>query len=790
MKFPTVPQTPRFVRSVPACLLLLLMFLGWGTALRAADLSNLVGKASVGFDGTFRVGAWTEGLVELSPPAAGAFRLEIDAPDADDNVVTYSGPVVEFKADQRKPQILRCLFKSGRTEGELVFRVKSESATRWESRMKPDASREGAVRPALTYAKKLWISIGKPAGLGAPGAEANRETEIPFAFRALEETRTLPESWLGYQGIDSVILVANAGDKNGKRLIESMSPAQHRALEEWVGSGGQLLLGVGKNSKEFAGGPVGKWFPGKIEGEYQLRTFAPLQTFAGKPVRFDQGATSAQIQLDARQTLVPGVNGVLAGEYPFRLGRITFVALDLDHPLFEKWESVTRFYELLLIRGVDRSQNVTARKTGARLSHSGVSDLSTQWYQAVSNVEGVRRTSIWGNLALILGYLILVGPLDYFVVHRVLKRPELTWLTLPVWILVGAGCGLALARSSNGTQVRTNQVSVVDIDQGTGTVHGRSWWTLYSPETRRYTISGTAQDILPKGGESAASPPANGWWAPPENMVGGLYRKSGLQFGRRTYALSENESTLETVPLQVWSTKGFSSDWTGNAKPFVKSTLQSAGTGFGVLSGTITWELGEDLEDCVLVHGNRIFFPAIGGRGSKSRNLPTGIEWTPVLSSQSTQRDLRGFLTKIQIRSVATGASTNSKPVEEIQTVTGLYDVNSRNISEILTTLSFHEYSGGTDYTGLKNDILGQMDWSAHLRLGRGVLFGRIKKTALKLAIDPAASQTDSDGQEYTYIRSLLPVTRLQNVDLRNFDSPKKALEKEKEGEPATSGTP
>ena len=69
--------------------------------------------------------------------------------------------------------------------------------------------------------------------------------------------------------------------------------------------------------------------------------------------------------------------------------------------------------------------------------------------------------STWSIMAMMVGWLILIGPVDYYLVTNILKRPHLTWVTFPLMI-AGGVFATVWALGTNST-IQLNQLSFVDI---------------------------------------------------------------------------------------------------------------------------------------------------------------------------------------------------------------------------------------------------------------------------------------------------------------------------------------
>jgi hypothetical protein len=92
------------------------------------------------------------------------------------------------------------------------------------------------------------------------------------------------------------------------------------------------------------------------------------------------------------------------------------------------------------------------------------------------------------------------------------------------------------------------------------------------------------------------------------------------------------------------------------------------------------------------------------------------------------------------------------------------YDPTRRDQAYIVRMLTLHQAAGGRDYTGMRHDVLGNFDLSSHLRLGRAVLLGRIKKPNAEWKVN-GAPITATDSQ--TFVRIVLPVDRAREEEVK-----------------------
>ena len=161
----------------------------------------------------------------------------------------------------------------------------------------------------------------------------------------------------------------------------------------------------------------------------------------------------------------------------------------------------------------------------------------------------------------ILIYIVIVGPLDYILLTRVFKKPELTWVTFPVVVISLSVLVYLVAYSMKGDDLRVEKIDLVEYDLGAPhRAYGTSWFTLFSPRIQNYTVG--------------LEPSTPGWASPPpEGSTGRATLTTLVHAGqsadatgspslfRKPYDYAEDASGLERVPIPVWSTRTFQASW-------------------------------------------------------------------------------------------------------------------------------------------------------------------------------------------------------------------------------------
>ena len=345
---------------------------------------------------------------------------------------------------------------------------------------------------------------------------------------------------------------------------------------------------------------------------------------------------------------------------------------------------------------------------------------------------------------LLLGYAVVVGPLDYLLVHRVLKRPALTWITLPTIVAIGAWSASAAARSANGGPAAVNELHVIDVDVASGTLRGRSEATLYASATDRVGLAVTPRP--PFAGSAALA-----WASPPEESFGGVDRASAGGLFRPEYRFASraarDRTSVEGVPMPVWSSRRFAAGWLGDAAGrLVSADLVTPSR--GELTGTVNHHLPAPLTDYLIAYRDRVLIPAAGAEWRPGEPIDLG-------STAFSGQDLVGFLTRTYTRKVERKLGEGGT---DIVSARSDYDPASTDLDLILRTLTFHDAVGGRTYTGLANTALAADDLTNQLALGRAVVLGRLASPPAEVSVTSEGGRSFATARQDTFVRLVLPV--------------------------------
>ncbi len=250
---------------------------------------------------------------------------------------------------------------------------------------------------------------------------------------------------------------------------------------------------------------------------------------------------------------------------------MVFVALDLDRPPLASWSARRQLVEKLL--GRSKSTIKEIGDSQGQLTRLGYSDLAGQLHSALDRFAGVQLVPFWIVAALVVLYILLIGPADYFLLKKVVRRMELTWVTFPLIVLLFSVGAYVLAQRLKGSELRLNQVDLVDVDVESQLVRGTTWSTIYSPQIDTYNLGLKPQPpALP-----LTNPDVLLSWMGQGGGLGGANGAAGTSLFTSAYRFAPQLNALEDLPISIWSTKALVARWSGEASAPLTAKLFDRG---------------------------------------------------------------------------------------------------------------------------------------------------------------------------------------------------------------------
>ncbi|MBN1590046.1 MAG: hypothetical protein JW888_11065, partial [Pirellulales bacterium] len=305
-----------------------------------------------------------------------------------------------------------------------------------------------------------------------------------------------------------------------------------------------------------------------------------------------------------------------------------------------------------------------------------------------------------------------------------MKRFGWTWVTFPLLVVVFSVGAYWAAYGLKGTEIRLNQVDLIDVDTSTSLVRGTHWSNLYSPRVDTYDLS-----LRPRWpGESAATDRRMvlAWLGLPGNGLGGMDPKTvNPTSWPGSYHFSSTLDRINGLPLQSWSTRSLTARWSATWKDCPRPELARRDD---LPSGRLTNPLDFALEECLLVYDRWVY---VVGRIEPGASIALD--------------ELEG---RAQLKTLLTGHHmVLDKEDDKTRFQATPYDAASVDPAYILRTMMFFEHAGGERYTHLSNGYQPFVDLSPLLNLSPVHASDRAILIGVAGSARPPVAEICRDGQ-------------------------------------------
>ena len=774
-------------------------------------------QVRIGFAGRYKVGHWvplwfdlkSDGGTGTATPFEGV--VEVEAPDADAVPVIFRTPV----AYTGEPFVtVETLFRLGRTTGQVVVRLRpyaSTTSASHDSAQNTDAA-ERPLGPAvwsvtlpLRETDEPAPSTTLPAGGGTPRFDLPRPlpataellvnlggelltnesprqrsrnasvepVNVSVVLPAAGPFPTHPAAW---ESVEATLIATT-----GENPFTSLTGPSRQAFLRQLELGGRVLVCLGKNAQAvLADAELAAVFsPGRLDGVTKLPRAARLRTFAGVEEDLPLDQTPADYAIfEAVTWPVLSQEGEAIGQagtiFQRRhgFGQITVTAVDFDQPPFLEWRGRTVSLRRALQPHLSRSANATD-PMGNSINDA---DLAVQLRAALTQFSGVRVLGFLTLTMLLVGYVLLIGPADWWFLKRFVGRMRWTWLTAPI-LIVSVVIGAILLTGWTKGSSKINQAELIEIasvgQDRPLLVRGLAWTEFYTPIGRKATVTVT----LPAGGfprtdaAPAASTSANAststdgnfapadtsresllvsWHGSPGSGLGGMSAPQPLFQQAEPYRVVEpnrsvgaehrddrtgpNEGSITAalvgVPMLPASSKGMMARWSFDANATIDSDFVREQA--GRFHGSFVNPLPVSLKDVLVIHGDWAHLEAgpfaPGERITIERGrYPQTLEWR-----------LR--------RKQSTATQDSLEP----------WDPDSRDTARILEVMMLHEASGGRSYTAnATQKMFDRLDLSGALDDQTVMVIARLERPISQWTVDAPAPEPD---RQESFVRMLLPI--------------------------------
>lgn len=340
---------------------------------------------------------------------------------------------------------------------------------------------------------------------------------------------------------------------------------QLAALQRYVQNGGSLVLVGGPNWQETLRPLPASLLPGRLTGSRLVPALSGLRLLGGSAPPHHQTLVSVLTHPRGSVVAWQGTTPLMVRR-ALGKGRIVYLAFDPAFGALSGWPAASRLLTDLIMQAAPQvASRLSIANAPSLLVPSDVGPASMR--QELDNLPGASGSSLVLLVGLGLLSILLIGPLNFLVVH-LLGRRELLAITIPMLAALCFGATLAVAGRARGSLTLLNTVSMIELN-GPGPTHPASMYVgLFAPLRGDYRVVWKAPAL-------AQSLPPYIWAAgtSPGSTPVGLDIQEGA------------ETVVDFRSMDMWSTRSVSLQTSVSLPGTLRSNLHLAPD--GAIVGTV-----------------------------------------------------------------------------------------------------------------------------------------------------------------------------------------------------------
>ena len=472
------------------------------------------------------------------------------------------------------------------------------SATRysslWNARLLDEKGKLRANSPNIAVRKQLQWEIPVAGAItraasGLPNLPEVKVKDIsvqPAVARL--QVNIFPDNPIALEGLDTLYL-------NPEKALD-LKIGQVNALLAWLHSGGHLIVGVEQvlhvNGNEWlrgllpcefntlttvqSHGELQDWLIGnRRRGEYSSRdpggttqarskinrpNTSPLPnpyTNLKSDDKFEAAPLQVAIGSLRDGTILFGSDAMpLAITAKRGRGQITVLTFSPELEPFISYANRSMFWAKLV--GVPPELLVSDK-----YDHYGGRSIDGV-FGAMVDSKQVRKLPVGWLLLLLVGYLVVIGPLDQYWLKKI-NRQMLTWLTFPAYVALFSVLIYIIGYKLRAGETEWNELHVVDIMPfgEKADLRGRTFASIYSPVNARYQLA-SDQPFATLRGEFMGNFGGNG------------------QEGSRANVEQRGNSFAADISVPVWTSQLYVGDWWRQGASPLQVSVTAEGTSWSI----------------------------------------------------------------------------------------------------------------------------------------------------------------------------------------------------------------
>jgi len=533
-----------------------------GTA--RAEVEIQLGVEDWGLGGAIKNGLWTPLYVELRS-RGGDFSgfLEVEA-EAGQQVLPVFRKKIELVQDT-----LTCHWLYFRAPGN-IYRGRGPRCT-WRvlDSKKRLVHEQPWKNPILVPAHDTLIGVLRTPNFSDAGIATvtDQNSGVRNVVR-YHSVGWLPDHVIGYASADVLVWM----NPDPVRIV---NVAQRNALVQYVRQGGHLVLAAGAEWQALTKDFLAELLPADPAGSILVESLPALEEM-DPPRGTDKSIVLMQMKNPRGEVLMTYNDSPIVVRGRAGLGHVSLIGFDPTLKPFSALKKRELFWQKVLAIETRRINQQEARN---------LQPVSEPLVRALSDFPGFTPIDFKLVGFFMLSYIILIGPVDYFVLKK-FKKLHWTWVTFPSIAILSSALAFFALSSGRVTGLHANSLDIVDAISDGEQITGTSFMTMLSPRTMRYTIELDGADngsILPR--EYAS-------------MVGG----AGLS--QTKCHVQETGKAIEDVLVRVWDAQTFEATWQAPAPDLPKVSIAFDRS---APSGSVENTTGATLEDATLFAAGKAY---------------------------------------------------------------------------------------------------------------------------------------------------------------------------------------
>jgi hypothetical protein len=307
---------------------------------------------------------------------------------------------------------------------------------------------DGNMVQSANVDRSLYVPVAvlSPSPIAVQQVQAVRFDDWVIRVTQYPDAKSFPSSAIGLAGFVALVI--------DQFPAQSLSDAQRLAVRDFVGQGGSLVVTSGADWRRTLTGLPNELSPLHATGS-TTASLSAVAALAGRPEDVLATVATGEVQAGARPVMVGAGGHPLIVEGRYGAGLIAMLAFD---PAAEPTASSA----LAVPAWTQALGRVFDHAPGALPAARTVPGVDAPVAQALPTSHGAELPSPWLVGPLLLGYLLLVAPVNYLVLRSRLHRPDLFWVTAPMLAAIFTGAFYWLGTDLQGG-IRDQELQVLHL---------------------------------------------------------------------------------------------------------------------------------------------------------------------------------------------------------------------------------------------------------------------------------------------------------------------------------------